>query len=190
MNASHQRILIETARKSIEKGLNRPGQEPWMPVHDGVDSSLLEPGAVFVTLFDHDGQLRGCIGSLQARRPLLDDVAHNAHQAAFGDHRFPPLTEAELPGLQIEISILSPLKPFFPRSESEFFDALVPGVSGLMIRKGVDGATFLPSVWEQLPSKSDFFEALKRKAGINTDGFDPDLEFFIYSVEKIKPDEF
>lgn len=183
-----RKVLIETARTSIEKGLTH--DVPWVVPHEGVDASLLEFCGVFVTLFDREGRLRGCIGSLAPVRPLIDDVAYNAHMAAFGDRRFSPLLSHEAASLQIEISVLSPLRQVFPRSEGELFEMLKPRETGLYIKKGdFSGATFLPSVWEQLPDPVDFFAALKEKGGLVGRQWDDEIEFFIYTVEKIKADE-
>jgi len=116
---------------------------------------LHQTGACFVTL-ESSGSLRGCIGSLNARRPLAEDVLHNARAAAFDDPRFPPLHGAELAGVEISISVLTPPEPFPVKNEADLLQSLRPGVDGLLLEDGAYRATFLPSVWEQLPTPAAF----------------------------------
>ena len=103
--------------------------------------------------------MRGCIGSIQAHRPLAQDVAANARAAAFNDPRFPPLTTEELDELRIEVSLLSPLEPFPARSEAEALRGLKPHVDGLVLACGRHQATFLPQVWESLPTQGIFWDS-------------------------------
>jgi AmmeMemoRadiSam system protein A len=175
-------LLLELARRSVAHGL-RAG----CPL--GVDPAALPaelgaPGASFVTL-RRGGELRGCIGSLEAHRPLAQDVSHNAWQAAFGDPRFDPLAAHELEGLHVEISILAPSQPLLARSEPELLAALRPGVDGLVLRLGARRATFLPSVWSSLPDAREFVAALKRKAGLREDYWSQELAFERYLVREI-----
>ncbi len=130
---------------------------------------LQKSGASFVTLRIRQ-HLRGCIGSLQAYQPLLEDIKNNAIAAAFRDPRFPPLTLDELKNIQLEISILSPHYELSFKNESELLSLLQPGVDGLIIRQGAAHATFLPSVWESLPEPVEFLSQLKKKAGIESTG--------------------
>lgn len=162
LTPSEQKILLKIARINIEEGW--PDQtELTMP---DIDPTLQQPGASFVTLNRH-GQLRGCIGSLQAFRPLAEDVAHNAFSAAYKDPRFAPLVKSETDGLDIEISILSQPEPI-PQCNSleDLLNQLVPFEDGLILRDGFKRATFLPSVWEQLPDKKEFVAHLLRKGGM------------------------
>lgn len=129
---------------------------------------LKQPGATFVTL-TKGGALRGCIGSLAAERPLGTDVAANAINAAFRDPRFPPVTAAEWPLVQVEVSLLSPPRPLCFADEAELLDAIVPGEDGLILEAEGRRGTFLPQVWESVPDKRLFLAELKRKAGLPAD---------------------
>ncbi len=146
---------------------------------------LAEKRAVFVTL-KKNGALRGCIGSILPTRPLIEDVIENARAAAFRDSRFPPLQPEELEGVDIEISLLTVPRPL-PYADIEDLRRKVrPGVDGIIIR--IDGrqATFLPSVWEQLPDFDRFFAHLCMKAGLPGDCLRMHPEVFVYQAEKIE----
>ncbi len=158
-----RRALLRVARRSIENGLE--SGRPLAVDVAAFDEPLRERRASFVTL-TRNGQLRGCIGHLQAIQPLVADVAENAFAAAFQDPRFNPLSAEELPTTHIEISVLGEPQPMTVGSEDELLAALRPGVDGLILEDGPYRATFLPTVWEQLPDPRDFVAALKRKAGM------------------------
>ncbi len=147
--------------------------------------ALSEPGATFVTL-TQDGQLRGCIGSLEAQRPLAIDVAENAVAAAFRDHRFLPLRRDEFPGTRIEVSLLTAAQPFPVIDEEDALARLQPGHDGLILHFGRRRATFLPQVWESLPGPRQFLAQLKVKAGLPADFWHPDLSLSRYGVRKWK----
>jgi len=129
---------------------------------------LLRPGASFVTLM-LEGKLRGCIGSLAASRRLGEDVAENALGAALRDPRFAPLTAADWPRCQVEVSVLSGAKPLRFADEAEMLSQLRPGEDGVILEHEGRRATFLPQVWESLPDRRKFLEELMRKAGIPAD---------------------
>jgi len=129
------------------------------------DAWLRQSGATFVTLVKQ-GQLRGCIGSLQAMRPLVEDVVANAIAAAFRDPRFPNLTSDEWPHCTVEVSLLSAPKTIRFADEADLLARIEPGVDGLIVEHGGKRATYLPQVWETLPDKQRFLAELKRKAGI------------------------
>lgn len=155
--------LMAIARASIEHGL-RHG-EP-MPVRRGdYADDLFEAGAAFVTLHKGD-DLRGCIGTPLACRPLAVDVAHNAYAAAFADPRFPPLAAWEWPLVELSISLLSAPEPMQFEDEADLLRQLRPGVDGLIIEAGEHRALFLPAVWDELPDPRDFLGHLKAKAGL------------------------
>ncbi len=159
--------LPALARRSIEEGL-RTGA----PL--GVDPSehppaLRRPAASFVTLRSPNGALRGCMGTFEIDRPLVEGVAENAFRAALRDPRFAPLTPDELPDLEIEVSVLGPREPIEAGSLAEIVASLRPGVDGLVLEDGDRRATFLPSVWEQLPDPDRFVAALWQKAGLPPD---------------------
>ena len=150
---------------------------------DGEDphSWLDTPGAAFVTLTQH-GALRGCIGSLTAYRPLREDVAANAVNAALRDPRFPPLTAQELPETHIEVSVLSDPEPYPFTDRADALSRLRPGVDGLTLEYGSHRGTFLPQVWESLPEPDDFLNHLVRKAGLPAGWWDDDARLSRYTV--------
>lgn len=143
------------------------------------------PGATFVTL-TQDGNLRGCIGSLEAYRPLIDDVQDNACNAAFRDPRFPPLRERELPLTRVEVSLLTAPQSLPARDEADALARLRPGVDGLIFSARGRRSTFLPQVWEQLPDPAEFFAHLRMKAGLPADYWGPDVRLETYQVQKWK----
>lgn len=175
-----RRILLEVAARSIATGLERG-----MPLDlDPTDypEPLRAVRATFVTL-EIDGALRGCIGVLDARRPLVEDVAHNAFAAAFQDPRFPRLHPDEFPRLTIKISVLTPPEPLEFASQSDLLDRIRPGVDGLILTDQGRRGTFLPSVWEQLPDPASFLEHLKRKAGLPFGYWSDTLRVSRYATE-------
>jgi AmmeMemoRadiSam system protein B/AmmeMemoRadiSam system protein A len=149
---------------------------------------LLKPGASFVTLRQL-GELRGCVGTLQAHRPLGVDVRANAIAAAFDDLRFAPLQPAEYEGIDIEVSLLSPSSPLRAASEAELYSQLRAGVDGLTLQLGARRSTFLPQVWQALPDAPAFVAELKRKAGLASEFWSPELRFSRYTVEKFTESE-
>lgn len=162
LDPDERRRLLGIAARSIRHGLEHG--KPCDVDLDDLSPALTERRATFVTL-ESNRRLRGCIGSLEATHPLAQDVAHNAHAAAFDDPRFPPVEENEIQGLGIKISVLSPPAPMHVMSEADLVAQLRPGVDGLIIRDGEKRATFLPSVWEKVPEPAGFVRALARKAG-------------------------
>ena len=150
--------------------------------------ALDEPGATFVTL-TQGGQLRGCIGTLEAYRPLLRDVQENAMAAAFRDPRFAPLRADELPRTRVEVSLLAAPKPIYFKDEQDALAQLVPGVDGVILAYGGHRATFLPQVWESLPEPEQFMAQLKRKAGLPADFWHEQLTLARYPVTKWKEPE-
>jgi AmmeMemoRadiSam system protein A len=169
--------LLPIARASIARALGRS--------HAASESAtwLLEPGASFVTL-TQQGELRGCIGTLEARRPLLIDVKANAVAAAFHDPRFSPLIAAELEHTEIEVSLLSAMQPLTFASEAEAMAQLRPGVDGVVFEFGARRSTFLPQVWEQLPEPDEFIAHLKRKAGLPASFWAAEVRLQRYTVSK------
>lgn len=172
--------LLTIARKAIEKRFGAAVQQNVASHPD-----LARPGATFVTL-TQDGQLRGCIGSLEAHRPLAADVAENAVAAAFRDPRFPPLQADELPRTRVEVSLLGVSEPMEIVDEADAIGQLQPGVDGLILSHGSRRATFLPQVWESLPDPRNFVAHLKVKAGLPADFWDDDIRLARYGVQKWK----
>jgi len=179
----NQDILLNIARASISNGL-RQGQP--LPIRlEDYPPVLQAPRASFVTLQIND-QLRGCIGSLEAVRPLVEDVAENAFAAAFRDPRFPPVSDREFDQLDYHISILSPSKPLEFESENDLLKKLRPGIDGLILEERGQRGTFLPSVWESLPSPRQFLAQLKVKAGLPADYWSDSIKVERYTVEDVK----
>ena len=172
--------LCAVAREAIAFALDR--SRP--PEIDPADypAPLRTLRASFVTL-RRGGQLRGCTGSLEATRPAVVDVAHNAYRSAFCDPRFRPLVTHELGDLEISVSLLSPLQPLSVDSEAALLAALRPGVDGLVLLEGATRATFLPAVWESFPAPKDFLAQLMHKAGLPAGYWSPTLSFARYSVD-------
>lgn len=177
------RELLALARAAIAERFGERFDAP--PPALSADPALRQPGATFVTLTE-GGALRGCIGSLEAHRPLAEDVCENARAAAFGDPRFAPLTADELPRIRVEVSLLTPPTPIACSDEENLLAQLVPGKDGLILSFGPRRATFLPQVWEQLPEPRRFLAHLKQKAGLPADFWDGALAFARYGVEKWK----
>ena len=146
---------------------------------------LLKNAATFVTL-TQNSQLRGCIGSLQAYRPLLDDIRENACNAAFRDPRFKPLSAEELPATRVEVSLLTPAVAMQFSSEADALAQLRPNIDGIIFSAGSRRSTFLPQVWEQLPKPADFMAHLKQKAGLPATYWGSDVKLERYTVEKWK----
>ena len=160
---AEKNILLTLASTAIEQGLSRP-QEFEIDL-SGYSEKLRQIRASFVTLH-LDNALRGCIGTLEAHRPLVSDINHNAYAAAFRDPRFSPLTQTEFKHLDIRISVLTPAESMSFSSEDDLLSQIRPGVDGLILTDGNNRGTFLPSVWESLQDKNDFLMELKQKAGL------------------------
>jgi uncharacterized protein len=179
MNANHDRgeTLLAIARAAIARELGRDS-------HAAEDASWLqEPGATFVTL-RQGAELRGCIGSLEPRRPLVQDVKANAVSAAFRDPRFRPLDAFELDKTQVEVSLLSTLEPIAFQNEQQALAQLEPGIHGVTFEYGYHKSTFLPQVWEDLRDMHEFIAHLKQKAGLPPDFWDPEVKLARYTVSK------
>jgi AmmeMemoRadiSam system protein A len=159
--AAHGRTLLGIARSGVEAalGVSAPARLP--------DDLWLKPArATFVTL-TQNGRLRGCIGSLEAQRPLGEDVRHNARAAALSDPRFAPLAREELAATRVEVSVLSTPKLLAFADHADLLAQLRPGEDGLILECGEARATFLPQVWESLSDPEQFLAELKRKAGLS-----------------------
>jgi len=179
MSTEQGRVLLPIARAAISTALGL--------VHraDEDASWLKEEGACFVTLTQSQ-QLRGCIGTLEAHRPLLADVKANAQAAAMRDPRFSPLTAAELDRTEIEVSVLSAMQALQFTDETEALAQLQPGVHGVVFEFGRHRSTFLPQVWEQLPSVVEFMTHLKYKAGLSANFWAEEVKLSCYTVSKWK----
>jgi MEMO1 family protein len=176
-------VLLSLARAAIGDtfGLG-------FPVDDGHDF-LQECTATFVTL-TLKGRLRGCIGSLDARRSLLDDVKANAKAAAFLDPRFEPLTQTEFATTRIEVSVLSAPEPVAFANEAEALAKIRAGADGLILEHAGKRGTLLPQVWDSIPNPAEFLRQLKLKAGLEPTFWANDLRLQRYSVVKFREPEF
>jgi len=174
--------LLQLARAAIGEKLGRPATDAASLVR------LHEPGATFVTL-TQQGQLRGCIGSLEAHRALLHDVRENALAAAFRDPRFTPLAMEEFEVTSVEVSLLTPAQPLAFRDEADFMAQLRPGVDGIVFQYGHHRSTFLPQVWESLPEPEQFMQQLKRKAGLPPNFWHETVSISRYEVTKWKENQ-
>jgi AmmeMemoRadiSam system protein B/AmmeMemoRadiSam system protein A len=173
--------LLMAARRAIAGGLGLA-----LDAQAEIDDhpAMGRPGATFVTLHDAVGQLRGCVGRLEASRALGDDVRANALAAAFADHRFEPLRAEEWPALQVEVSLLDAPEPLAVRHEAEALAALRPGIDGVILEWRSARATLLPQVWAQCPEPAQFLAALKRKAGLPADFWALDVRLSRYRVRR------
>ena len=171
--------LLPIARASIASQLGKTHaadeSAPW----------LRAQGASFITL-NLAKKLRGCIGSLQAHRPLLDDVKANALAAAFKDPRFKPLTAAEYENIEVEISLLSALSTMNFSDEASALAQLTPHVHGLIFEYGHHRSTFLPQVWDTFADPVMFIAHLKQKAGLPPNFWEPGVKLHTYTVAKFR----
>jgi AmmeMemoRadiSam system protein A len=175
--------LLRLARASVEAaaaGKSLPEIDP-----AGFPAHLFEPGASFVTLTRANGELRGCIGTLEAHQPLAEDVREHAAAAAVEDYRFAPVTPGEVSRLHIEISRLTTPQPLEYERPEELAARLRPGIDGVILRDGFQRATFLPQVWEKLPDAPAFLSHLCQKMGVPSNLWRRKmLQVFIYQVEE------
>lgn len=177
MDDKDKSFLLGLSRKAIEAKLDSVNL-----VANDVPKSLTKKGSCFVTL-TIDGELRGCIGHLEAFEPLYLNVINNSVNAAFSDGRFPPLTKKEFGVVKIEISVLSKPERLVYLNSSELLDRL-SSQYGVILKKGFYQSTFLPQVWEVIPDKVEFLENLCTKAGLHPSAWRDNVEIFVYTVDK------
>ncbi|TET87371.1 MAG: AmmeMemoRadiSam system protein A [Sulfurovum sp.] len=177
-------IVIPLAKAAILAALNQPES---FDLEQALKEypQLQENGAAFVTLntMPHS-QLRGCIGTLEAYRPLYEDIILNAQSAALHDSRFSPLREEELKHIKVEVSILSEPKVLPYKDVEELRTKITPFKDGVVLKHGAHQATYLPQVWEQLPQFDAFFSNLCLKANLDRDCLYEHPEILTYQVEK------
>lgn len=174
------RILLRIARTAITRAL-RVFNVP-VAIDENI-AWLSQPGATFVTL-TQGGELRGCIGSLQACDPLIEDVNNNAVSAALHDPRFLPLAVGELNTINLEVSLLSELQPLTFISEADALTQLRPQIDGVVLEYGPYRSTFLPQVWDSLPQPQQFLAKLKSKAKLSEDFWAEEIKLSCYTVSK------
>ncbi len=182
LSAAGQSRLLALAARSIRRGLEEGRPEP---VAGPLPAELTARRAAFVSLHRAGGALRGCIGTLEARRSLAEEVSRQAFAAAFRDPRFPPVEAEELAGLHLEISVLDPPEPLPALEEPALLARLRPGEDGLILEDPASGrrATFLPLVWRSLPDPARFLAELKRKAGLPPEHRTVGLRLWRYRAE-------
>ena len=174
-----QKLMLSLARANITSRLDNKAHQV-----NNIPASLKQIKACFVTL-TIDNQLRGCIGSLTASKPLCQNILDNSLNAAFHDPRFSPLAKEELSSVKIEISILTPPRKLSFSQQEDLLSKLKPFIHGVILKLHNHKSTFLPQVWEQLPDKQEFLEHLSMKAGLPEDAWkDPAIEISVYEVEK------
>jgi AmmeMemoRadiSam system protein A len=182
LSEGERQLLLRIARQALEACVCGQALPPldW----DSLPQRFQEPGATFVTL-TRQGQLRGCIGALEARQPLAEDVREHAQAAALEDYRFRQVTPEELPYLNIEISRLTSPQPLAYQSPEDLISKLRPGVDGVVLRDGFRRATFLPQVWEKIADPELFLSHLCQKMGVSPDEWrQKKMEVFTYQVEE------
>ncbi len=175
-------ILATIAREAIEEavtGTKQMDRAAWVAAYPW----LAENGAVFVTLNKHH-RLRGCIGSIIAHEPLIDDLIRNARSAALHDPRFPPLRRDDLAEIEVEVSLLTPPEPVVYRDVAMLRTIIRPGVDGIILQLDGHQATYLPSVWEQLDDFDLFFASLCQKAGLPESCLESHPAIYRYQAEK------
>ena len=182
LTLEEQQTLLRMAREAMEHAVR--GKK--MPPLDSstLSSSLREQGVSFVTITIR-GQLRGCIGALEAYQPLADDVREHAVAAALEDPRFPPVREDELSRIQVEVSRLTHPVPLEYTDANDLLSKLRPHVDGVILRDGFRRATFLPQVWEKIPDPAEFLNNLCYKMGSRDDLWrSKHLDVLVYQVEE------
>ena len=180
-DADLRRWLIGLARATVRGALDGNGLV--LPEVADVPASAAEPGATFVTL-RRNGTLLGCVGSMEPRRTLAEDVAANAYAAAFRDPRLPAVTDDDWQHMTTEVSVLGPLERLDVASLDELRGVLRPEVDGLLVTSGGRRGTFLPSVWHRVRDADEFLELLWQKAGLRARSWPPDLVVERYQVEE------
>lgn len=180
-----QKTFLQIGRAAIAEKINIKYENPLIAKNfDPQTREILNKNyGVFVSLHINK-ELRGCIGIIETKEPLIKTLPEHAIFAAFDDPRFPPLQLDEFNKIKIEISLLSPPEPLKYKNADDLLHKLIPGKHGIVIKKGFSKATFLPQVWEQLPRKEEFLSHLCTKAWLDSDEWKRgELEIWTYSAE-------
>ena len=182
LSREEQTQLLTLARQAITDYVR---WDKFLKPHwETLDSRLRESGTTFVTL-TIDGELRGCIGGLEAKQSLAEDVIEHAIAAAIHDYRFPPVSIDELDNVKIEISRLTHPEPLLYEDPEDLLKKLRPGIDGVIIQYGMRRATFLPQVWEKIADPGEFLDHLCLKMGASPDLWrHKRIEVLIYQVEE------
>ena len=182
LTKEEQSQLLRLAREALESGVAGAYLPPINLT--GLSKSLQEDGASFVTL-TIDGNLRGCIGTLEPYQPLAEDVREHAVAAALNDYRFPPVNASEVARIQIEISRLTTPEPLLYQDTNDLLRKLRPGIDGVVLKDHWKRATFLPQVWEKIPDPQEFLSHLCHKMGVPIDTWrKKKLDVLVYQVEE------
>lgn len=179
LTLEEQNCCHQIAKDSIRYGLEH-GEKLVVEAND-YSGTLKQKLASFVTLHINEA-LRGCIGTLEAYQPLVNDIAEHAYAAAFRDPRFPVLSQVEFDLISIEISVLGQAETMHFENQADLLEQLQPGIDGLILESGFNKGTFLPSVWEQLPGKQEFLNHLKMKAGLSAGWWDDAVKISRYET--------
>lgn len=179
MTEEQGKKLLNLARQTLEGELSNPKRTTLLP------RNFSEKGATFVTL-TKNGQLRGCIGCLEAFESIGQNIIRNVQAAAFDDHRFPPVSDAEIKDIKIEISLLNPKEEITYQNSDDLLTKITPFKDGIVLEASKNQtATFLPQVWEDLSDKEVFLSALCEKAGLPANSWrDQKLKVYKYQVQK------
>jgi AmmeMemoRadiSam system protein A len=182
LTEGERKTLLRIAREAMGDAV---GGKPLPPLDlKSMPPALQEDGASFVTL-TIAGELRGCIGALEAYQPLAEDVRDHAIAAALQDPRFPPVVESELNRIRIEVSRLSAPRPLEYSSGDDLLEKLIPHVDGVILKDGMRRATFLPQVWEKIPDPAEFLDHLCMKMGARRDAWrEGKLQVSVYRTEE------
>ena len=168
-------LAIEAIGEALASGRRR------LPAIDALPAELTAPAATFVTL-EREGELLGCVGTLEATRALGVDVAQNALAAAFDDPRVPSVGLGDFTLMAVKVSVLSPLRPLASTSRAALVEELRPGLDGILVEAGRRRATFLPAVWPKVRDADDFVDELWRKAGLGPHAWPDGIRVFTYST--------
>jgi AmmeMemoRadiSam system protein A len=184
ISEEERRLLLQIARQALESCVCN--QSLPLLEWDRLPACFKEPGATFITL-TKDGQLRGCIGALEAYQSLAEDVCEHTRAAALEDYRFPPVLPEELSHITIEISRLTAPRPLAYTTPEDLISKLRPCIDGVVLRDGFRRATFLPQVWEKLSDPELFLSHLCQKMGASPFAWrQKKLEVFTYQVEEFR----
>ncbi len=188
LSHDEKRLLLQVARQGMEAAVR--GERPPEVGAARRTPALERLGSSFVTLTEQ-GELRGCIGGLVATQPLWRDVQQRAGQAALRDYRFVPVEPIELPAIEIEVSVLTPTQPLDYDTPDDLLQRLRPHVDGVVLRQGINRATFLPQVWDTVPEPERFLSMLCQKLGVQPDTWQhAHLGVETYQVEEFRESEF
>jgi len=183
LTKEQKKVILALAKEAVASAVEGKSinKEEWLRRYPW----LAQKGAVFVTL-NKNHQLRGCIGSIVAHQSLIDDIINNAKAAALNDPRFMPVSKDELNNLEIEVSYLTPPKLLKYKDKEDLKRKIRPRVDGVILNYKGYQATYLPSVWEQLPTFESFFATLCQKAGLSSNCLDYHPTIYTYEAIEIK----